>query len=446
MKLEALEQAIPHAAVAAALQETGVKTQRERKLNLVLTAFTVIAMNVYTCISIGHVLEKISKGLRFIWPDAEYAVAGDSAFSYRRAQLGVRPLRALLRRVCRPVTSPDTRGAFVYGLRLVALDSTVEEVPDTAANAKVFGRSYSHLGASNFPQLRTILLAECGAHTILDACFFPYHVSERVGAQRLVRSISAEMLVLWDMGLHSFDLIQAVCARGAQVLGRLPAHARPLRSETLADGSYLTELYPSAYPRRKAGEQLRLRIIEYRFTDPALPGHHARHRLVTSLLDAERYPALDLVCLYHERWEIELLIDESYTHQRLAHGPLRSLTPRGVIQELYGLVLAHYAIRSLMHAAAVQAGVDPDRLSFVHALEVIRDAVPEFQMVAPELQPQLYQRLLRDIASARLPERRLRINPRVVKTKISRFPRKRPKHLNWPQPAKSFRDSVIISI
>ena len=140
------------------------------------------------------------------------------------------------------------------------------------------------------------------------------------------------------------------------------------------------------------------------------------------------------------------MVDECSTHQRLAHGPLRSLTPRGVIQELYGLVLAHYAIRCLMHAAAVQADVDPDRLSFVHALEVMRDAVPEFQMVPPAQHPQLLQRLYRDMAAVRLPARRLRINPRVVKTQLSKFGRKRARHRNWPQPTQPFRQSVTISI
>lgn len=180
--------------------------------------------------------------------------------------------------------------------------------------------------------------------------------------------------------------------------------------------------------------------------DPALPGYGQVHRLLTTLRDAVRYPALELVCAYHERWEIELLIDEMDTHQRLADGPLRSLTPRGVIQELYGLILAHFAVRCLMHASAVQAGVDPDRLSFVHAPEVIRDAVPEIQVTAPAQLARLYQRLLHDIAAERLPARRLRSNPRVVKRKMSNFKLKRPEHAQWPQPTQPSRDSVAVLI
>ena len=446
LSMDALSAAIPQATVEQVLAASGVQTQRERKLNLVLTVFTLIPMNLYTRISIGHVLQKICRGLRYIWPEADYAVAGASARSYRRGQLGVRPLRRMMQQVCRPITTPATQGAFLFGLRPVALDSSVETVADTPANAAVFGRAHGKRGDSAFPQVRVVLLSECGAHTILDAGFWPYPVSERVGARRLLRSIEPGMLVLWDRGLHAYDMIQGVLARGAHVLSRLPAHVKPHRVQTLADGSYLAELYPSNYQRRKAGEHIRVRIIEYTLNDPALPGYGTVHRLLTTLCDAKAYPALDLVCAYHERWEIEILIDELDTHQRLADGPLRSLTPRGVIQELYGLVLAHYAVRTLRHASALQAGVDPDRLSFVHALEVIRDAVPEFQMTVPEQCAQLQQRLLRDIAAVRLPARALRSNPRVVKQKMSNFKLKRPQHAQWPQPTQTFRESITLLI
>jgi hypothetical protein len=151
-----------------------------------------------------------------------------------------------------------------------------------------------------------------------------------------------------------------------------------------------------------------------------------------------------LACAYHERWEIEVIIDEVDTHQRLAGRPLRSLKPVGVIQELYGLLVAHYAIRFLMHEAALQAGIDPDRVSFVHALHVIHGAIPEFQMTAPEQLPQLYTRLLCDIVDRLLPERRLRSNPRVVKRKMSNFRLKRAVHRSWPQPTLPFHQAVAV--
>ena len=211
---------------------------------------------------------------------------------------------------------------------------------------------------------------------MIDAGFWPLHVSERTGGFRMLRSVDAEMLVMWDRGFHDYDMIKGVRQRGAHVLGRLPSHVKPTRVSALADGSYLAYLYPSEYQRRKRGEHMLVRIIEYTFTDPALPHYGEMHRLVTTLLDAEACPALDLVCAYHERWEVEVVVDEIDTHQRLTHRTLRSQRPVGVIQELYALLIAHYAVRYLMHESAVQAEVDPDRLSFVHALRVIQKRHP----------------------------------------------------------------------
>lgn len=212
----------------------------------------------------------------------------------------------------------------------------------------------------------------------------------------------------------------------------------------LPAGSYLAYIYPSDYPRRKRGERLLLRIIEYTITDPALPGFCEIHRLAPTLLDYRRCAALELACCRHERWEIELVIDEFDDHQRLAGRPLRSLKPLGVIQELYALLIAHYAVRFTMHEAAGLAAVDPDQLSFMHAVQVIQEAISEFQMTAPELLPNLYQRMLRGIAAGRLPERRLRTNPRVVKRKMSKFHLKRPEHAHWPQPTRSFQKAVAL--
>jgi hypothetical protein len=261
----------------------------------------------------------------------------------------------------------------------------------------------------------------------------------------MLRSVGSGMLVMWDTGFHDFDMVQMAVDRGAHVLARLPAHVKPQLVRRLPDGSYWATIQPSEYARRQRGECLLVRIIEYTISDPNLPHAGEIHRLLTTLLDPERYPALDLACAYHERWEIELVIDETDTHQRLADRPLRSLKPVGVIQELYALLIAHYAIRYLMHEAAVQANLDPDRLSFTHALAVVQAAIPEFQMTAPDLLPKLYARLLTDLAAKPLPERRLRTNPRVVKRKMSNFRLKRPNHFGWPQPsARSFREAVAL--
>jgi hypothetical protein len=447
LSLMAIEHIVPRATIAGVLAAEGRQTQRERKLNLLVTVLLVIMINIYTSDSIADVLEKMAQGLRYIWPDPDYLVPNASAITYRRYQLGARPLVALFHQVCQPLASPDTPGAFLFGLRLMAIDGTTEDVPDTPANVAVFGRHQGGRGPSAFAQVQGVYLAECGTHAIVDAGFWPYHTSERVGGFRLLRSVTPGMLVMWDRGFHDYDMLVQTRQRGAHVLSRLPAHVKPKVVQRLADGSYLAYLRPIDYRRRKQGERILVRVIEYTLTDPNLPGYGQAHLLVTTLLDPDAYPIVDLICAYHERWEIEITIDEIDTHQRLLPGPLRSLKPVGVIQELYGLLIAHYLVRALMHEAAQQAGLDPDRLSFVGAIRVLQKAVPEFQMTTPEQLPALYQRLLRDMARKRVPKRRLRTNPRVVKRKMSNFKLKRAEHLAWPQPThRSFREAIAVKM
>lgn len=446
LTVQAIERAVPMDDIRAVLHEHDAEETRERKLNMAVVVLLTITMNLYIHLSLKHVMRKIAQGFRFtlLGTGTDISLPKDSAISYRRYQLGARPLVALFHRVCRPMATPQTQGAYLFGLRLVAIDGTVEDVPDTPENAAYFGRHHSDRGDSAFPQVQCVYLCECGTHGIIDAGFWPLHVSERVGGFRMLRSVQPDMLVMWDRGFHDYDMIMAVRERGGHILGRLPSHVKPKYLYPLADGSYLAYLYPSDYQRRKRGEHLLVRIVEYTFTDPALPHYGEVHRLVTTLLDAKACPALELVCAYHERWEVELVVDEIDTHQRLTSRTLRSQKPVGVIQELYAMLIAHYTVRHLMYESAVRAEVDPDRLSFVHALRVIQDAIPEFEMAPPNRREQLYERLLGDIAEELLPERRHRINPRVVKRKMSKFHLKRPPHYHWPQPTHPFREAVAI--
>jgi hypothetical protein len=444
LTVEALSQAIPHQAITQVIAQQGVGEERLRRLSMVVTIWLIIALHLYPTVAIGGVLRKLARGLRFIWPDPSIRLPSDSAIAYRRNQLGARPIVALFHQVCQPMATPQTCGAFVFGLRLMALDGTSEDLPDTEANAAVFGRHISTRGASAFPQLQGVYLVECGTHAVVDCGFWPCHTSERVGGFRVLRSVVRGMLVMWDRGFHDFDMIVAVRRRKAHVLSRLPAHVKPHKVRTLKDGSYLAYLYPSDYQRRKSGARVLVRIITYTITDPALPGYGEEHRVLTTLLNPRLAPAHEVACAYHERWEIEIVIDEIDTHQRLVGRTLRSLTPVGVIQELYGVLLAHYAVRKLMHEAALAVDVDVDRLSFVHALEVVRDAIPEFQMVDGAQQRVLYERMLHDIAAVRLPERRTRSNARVVKRKMSNFKLKRAEHYQPPKPGGTFRDAVVV--
>lgn len=445
VSLNALEQVITQATVEAVVADLGVEEERMRKLPAVVTLWLCIAMGLFTNTALEQVLKKMVKGLRYIWPgDADYETANKSAICQARYRLGAQPVVELFHRVCKPMATEQTIGAFLFGLRLMAIDGDVEDVCDTPANVAFFGRSSGGRGDAAFPQTRAVYLCEVGTHAICDAGLWPYHTSERVGGLRMLRSVVAGMLVMWDCGFHSFDMAYQTIQRKAHFLGRLPAHVKPKFVRALSDGSYLAYIYPSDYQRKKRGEHLLVRVIEYTIDDPNRPGHGEHHRLVTSLLDAELYPAHTLACEYHQRWEIEITIDEVQTHQRLPNIPLRSQKPVGVIQEAYGLLIAHYALRFLMHEAALQADLDPHRLSFTNALHIIRDAVSDFQMTAPHQLPRLYQRLLNDIAGHRLPEREGRSNPRVVKRKMSKFKLKRPHHFHWPQPSKLFPEAVVI--
>src|SRR5437867_5179477 len=269
LPVEALSRAIPQAAITRALQQEAVGEARERKLTMSVVVWLVIALHLYTTLSISAVLRKLARGLRFIWPDPAIQLPRDSAIAYRRAQLGARPLVVLFHQICQPIATPQTRGAWLVGLRLIALDGTVEDVPDTPANAAVFGRHTTPRGSAAFPQVQAVYLAECGTHVIVDAGFWPCHTSERIGGFRMLRSVRRGMLVMWDRGFHDFDMIVAVRRRGAHILSRLPSNVHPQRIRTLADGSYLAYLYPSEYRRRKQGERVLVRVITYTITDPA---------------------------------------------------------------------------------------------------------------------------------------------------------------------------------
>lgn len=444
--LEIITDHIPVEAIEEAIDRCQVRENRKRKLPAVLVVLLCIGMNLFCQMGLHYVLVKLVQGQRLLHARGVDEVATKSSISEARYKLGAKPLEMLFKRICRPLATPDTPGAFEFGLRLVALDGTTERLPDTPENSGYFGRATGDRGDSAFPQVQGVYLCECGTHAIFDAGFWPYAVHERVGGFRLLRSVEADMLVMWDRGFHDFDMFLGVIQRGAQVLSRLPAHVKPKRVMPLPDGSWLAYICPSSDQRRKAGERLLVRIIEYELADPHRPGYGEHHRLITTLLHPDLYPALDLVCLYHERWEVEIAIDEMDTHQRLAQQPLRSLKPVGVIQELYALLLAHFIVRSVMHEAALAHDLDPDRLSFVNSVRLMCDAFIEFQLVDPVDHPRLWNRLLHDIAQFQLPERENRSNPRVVKRKMSNFKLKRPEHWHPPQPATAFRDAVVLPI
>ncbi len=304
LTVDILQATLTNATIHTVLTAHHAHADRERKFTMTAVVWVLIAMNLYGSIAISAVIRTVFKSLRLLSPADDPVLPGDSAFPYRRYQLGARPLVDLFHTVCVPMTTPQTPGAFLFGLRLVAIDGTVEDVPDTAANVRAFGRLHGTRGPAAFPQVQGVYLVEVGSHALLDAGFWPIHTSERVGGLRLLRSVTPEMLVMWDRGFHDYEMLCAVHQRGAYVLSRLPAQVKPHRVRNLPDGSYLAHLAPSSYQRRKAGERLLVRIVEYTLTDPALPGYGAHYRLVTTLLDPTVAPAFEVACAYHERWKL----------------------------------------------------------------------------------------------------------------------------------------------
>ena len=265
----------------------------------------------------------------------------------------------------------------------------------------------------------------------------------------LLPHLTPEMLLLWDRGFFSYKQWQKLSERKIKVLARVTSGLilRPIR--TLADGSYITKIYKCDSDRKNDRNGIEVRVIRYTLDDPQRVGHGEEHVLMTNLLDDELYPALELILLYHERWEEELVFDEQKTHQdpRRATKPaqLRSETPTGVIQEVYALSLAHFAIRSLMFEAAATVALDPDRLSFTGCFQILKCRLPECQSkTAVELES-WYEAVIWEMQSERTEPRRNRINPRVIKRKMSKWKKKRPEHRRLPPLRKSFLESVVMT-
>jgi len=395
--LEALRLALPDAALDAAIVATGAQEQRRRLLPARLVVALVIAMGLWARDGLRDVLANLVAGLREQDPTAwaHWQLPAKSALTQARQRLGPRPLRRLFHRLAGPVASPETPGAFLFGRRLMALDGVTLDLPDTPENARLFGRPTTGRGegVGAFPQLRLVWLVEVGTHVLCDAVLRPFFRGEAPAARQLLRSVRAGMLLLWDRGLHSHAMVRDTLARDADFLGRVGKAVVLTPEELLRDGSFLAFVYPAPTARRHRQGGVLVRVIEYAIEDPARPGRQDRYRLITSLLDPLRYPAEVLAAEYHQRWEVEGAAAEVKAHQadRRPAPPIRSRRPREVVQEVYGLLLAHLAVRLTMYEAATLAGVDPDRLSFTGTLRILRRAVASFQrgLRTPDLTPLL---------------------------------------------------------
>jgi len=442
--LEAIDTAIPAEAIRQALQAADAGGQRQRLLPGRVCVLQILAMCLWPTVCMRDCLRNLIEGCRPGLGRLDGELPVKSAICAARKRLGVRPLSLLFKLIVRPLASAKTKGAFYKSMRLVAFDGTTLNTPDTEDNDSAFGRPGSDRGRAAFPKVRVVSLIEVATRVTLDFAAMPYRCGEHTIVVRLLRSLQRDMLVLWDRGFHSYKFWRRIQATGAQVLARVQADLIFTPVERLRDGSFLAYLYPTPFSRKKKRHGILVRIIEYTINDPQRLGHRQKHRLITSLLDAKRYPAKELICLYHERWEIEIGYDEIKVHQNQNRPVLRSKTPWGVMQEIHGIMLVHFALCHLRHQAALISDIDPDQISFVHTVRVVQRAIPAFQRAPARLLPLMHEQMLREIAEEILPDRRVRYYPRVVKRKMSNFALKRDKHKHIKQPSQPFHQVILM--
>jgi hypothetical protein len=382
VSLGVITKTFPLERVRSVLAVTGKTSVRERDLPAHVVVYYAIALALYMQSSYREVLRCLLEGLQWLMdPALTVRVTGNSGISQARTRLGWEPMRQLHDEVVKPIAVASTRGAWYGQWRLVSLDGSTMDVADEKTNDDVFGRPGSSRGSSAFPKLRFVSLVENGTHVLFGTRMSPYATGENTLAKEVVGALDSGMLCLADRGFFGYEMWQRALATQAQLLWRIKANAALPCDKRLADGSYLSRIYPCDKDKRLQTNATVLRVIEYQLDGVA--DAEPIYRLVTTVLDPLQGPAEELAALYHDRWEIETALDELKTHLRGANIVLRSKTPDLVRQEFYGLLMAHYAVRALMHEAALKADLAPDALSFIHAVRVVRRKLPAFNAIPP---------------------------------------------------------------
>jgi hypothetical protein len=382
ISLGVIAQTFPLAKVRAVLAATAKGSVRERDLPAHVVIYYVIALALYMQSSYREVLRCLLEGIQWLLePSARIKVAGNSGISQARTRLGWEPLRQLHDAVVKPIAVRATKGAWYRGWRLVSLDGSTLDVADEKGKDQAFGRPGASRGTSAYPQIRFVSLVENGTHVLFGSQMADYATSEIALAKTVLSSLGKGMLCLADRNFFGFQMWNQAAATGAGLLWRIKKNMRLPCEKRLPDGSYLSRIYASQKDQRRGTKGVLVRVIDYRLE--GVEGAEPMYRLVTTILDHEPAPAAELAALYHQRWEIETAFDELKTHLRGARIILRSKTPDLVRQEFYGLLMAHFAVRGLMHEAALSADEDPDRLSFLHAVRVVRRKMAVFGAIPP---------------------------------------------------------------
>lgn len=376
-----LTRVFPPGVVDEVIAEAGRREKRHRSLPARTMAYFAMGMALNAEGSYEDVLGLMTDGLAWAEDTEPVRLPSASAIFQARERLGPEPVKALFDRVAVPLAADGDAGAFIAGRRVVAVDGTTLDVPDSTVNDSYFGRPGVNKGErSAFPQARVVGVVECGSHAVIDAEVGPYTTGENTLAQPLVDRLEAGMLVLADRGFCGYPLWDRAVGTGADLLWRAKSTMKPEVIEVLPDGSWLARFRPSGNEGRHAEGHV-IRVIDYQLDD-GRPST-GPYRLFTTLLDPTEAPAETLAYAYAKRWEIELVFDELKTHQRGPRAVLRSKSPALVKQEIWGYLCCHYAIRTLMYAAANDAGVDPDRVSFTAALRIVRRSLTAARAFPP---------------------------------------------------------------
>lgn len=382
ISLGVMSKSFPAGAIERVLASTGRASLRQRDLPAHVVVYYVIALALYMQSSYREVLRCLLEGILWLRdPSARVRVAGKSGISQARTRLGWEPLRQLHDELVQPIAVRGTCGAWYRGWRLVSLDGSTLEVADEKVNEEAFGRPGASRGASAYPQIRFVSLVENGTHVLFGSQMDSYRTGEITLAKTVLPRLGKGMLCLADRNFFGFALWQQAQGTGADLLWRMKKNMRLACESRLADGSYLSHVYPCERDWRHKTHGIAVRVIDYRLE--GIEGAEPIYRLATTILNPNKAPASELAALYHERWEIETAFDELKTHLRGARIVLRSKAPDLVRQEFYGLLMAHFAIRGLMHEAALKANEDPDRLSFLHAVRVVRRKLAVYPAIPP---------------------------------------------------------------
>lgn len=376
-----LAKTYPTAKVKAILQQQGKASQRERELPAHLMVYYVMGLGIWMEASCREVLRCLLAGVQWLLGnETVYKVTGKSGITQARQRLGWEVMKAIHDELVHPIGQEQTRGVWYGGWRIVSLDGSTLDIADSEENVQAFGRPPSSRGECGYPQLRFVALLENGTHVLFGAQMSGCRCGELTLAEQAIQQLRAGMLCLADRLFTGGPLWKRAAATGADLLWRCKVSMKFARVQRLADGSYLSYIYPNRHDRRNHADdperRLPVRVIEYRIR--GVESRESRYRLVTTILDPLKAPARELAALYHERWEMENALDEFKVHLRGPQVVLRSQTPDLVRQEFYGLLMLHFAVRSFMHEAAVSVNRDPDELSFVHAVRVLKRHLPLF--------------------------------------------------------------------